>query len=250
MKNKLLLLTISFFPFYSISQNVWQKIAEPGSNLVVTEETGGYSYQGSPAPTHGTRYSIRKNFDYFQTDSVLYGNSGTMGCCSATAIFFIDSQNGFFAENNAGSAHIYRTVNSGKTWENINLGGIWNLSMEFLRPDFGYVYHAGAEWWTPNQFTHSYFYSSDKKTTNFITQKYIFAPTYRNSRFINDSTGFFTCRDTLAKKGVILKTNDYGHNWTEQKVVDSIFFKNIFFFSDSVGLVIGDSGSILIELGI
>lgn len=94
-------------------------------------------------------------------------------------------------------------------------------------------------------------YLKKNGTTIFTTKKYIFTKDnyqYPNNttkiKFVNDSTGFIICKDTL-DNAVILKTTNFGNNWTEKKSLNNNSFKDIYFVSDSVGFVVGTNGCIL-----
>lgn len=241
------------FSLFANAQTGWQKIAQLGPDLVVTSETNGYSFVNTKFGSHAFVSSLRSHSDYFQTTKEVRKHNptnSTQTCYLLTKQNFLNTKIGFIAENCGGFATIYKTVDSAKTWEEIPLNGIlYNVSMEFRNPDFGYLYYYSA-YSTPTPGATSFFFSNTR-STDITTKKYMIITSYKytnfinNTNFINDSVGFLTCMDTLGKKGVILKTFDYGKNWVEQKALDSVFFTNILFTTDSIGIVIGTNGTIL-----
>ena len=162
-----------------------------------------------------------------------------MACYSIGGeMFFIDANIGFIAEICQSYASIYKTVNGGQTWTDTGFNGMVGLAMYFLDENNGYyAFHPGGN-------NKSYF---RKNSSNmFETYKYIFSNLSSKTKikFINDSTGFIICRDTL-NNAVILKTNDCGSNWSEKILLNNNFFQDIYFISDSVGFVIETNGYIL-----
>ena len=74
------------------------------------------------------------------------------------------------------------------------------------------------------------------------TKKYKFEN--NQIKFINDSTGFIFCTDSI-NNAVILKTTSSGQKWNEVSSMSDNLFKDIHFISDSVGFVVGTNGHIL-----
>jgi hypothetical protein len=115
-----------------------------------------------------------------------------MACYSIGGeMFFIDANIGFIAEICQSYASIYKTVNGGQTWTDTGFNGMVGLAMYFLDENNGYyAFHPGGN-------NKSYF---RKNSSNmFETYKYIFSNLSSKTKikFINDSTGFIICRDTL-----------------------------------------------------
>lgn len=166
-----------------------------------------------------------------------------MGCYSLDEMFYIDADTGFIAELCQGLTSIYKTVDGGQTWTETGFGGSYGLSLCFLSGTNGYYS------FFPGAGNNSYLKKNG--TTIFTTKKYIFTKDnyqYPNNttkiKFVNDSTGFIICKDTL-DNAVILKTTNFGNNWTEKKSLNNNSFKDIYFVSDSVGFVVGTNGCIL-----
>jgi hypothetical protein len=247
MKNHLLLIIAFVFSLFANAQTGWRKIAQLGPDLIVTSETNGYSFENTKFGSHAFISSLRSHSDYFQTTKEVrkhIPDNSINVCYRLQRMYFLDAKNGFISENCGGFATIYRTADSAKTWENMNIDGYYSISMEFLTPDFGYLNECLKDPTPTPGNSISHFFTNTKSTDITLT-KYLIYPVYRNTDFINDSTGFLICRDSLGKKGAILKTTDYGKNWVEQKLLDSVFFNDIFFLNDTMGFVIGSKGTIL-----
>lgn len=241
-KHLLLLLIISIFHINgTIGQSSWTKISDPGKNLNIVTKTTGFTYFNEPLGSHGNKYTLQKSTDGNRTFNTIKSKSGDMGCYSITAMHFTDSINGFFAENCQGLNSIYKTDDGGQTWLYDGNGGHGVNSMCYLNDSSKYLT----------------FFADDSKTSFFLknytivytSKKYFFDNSnYQNHltkiKFINDSTGFIICADTL-NNAVILKTTNHGYDWSEKKVINNIIFNDISFVSDSIGFVVGSAGNIL-----
>ena len=74
---------------------------------------------------------------------------------------------------------------------------------------------------------------------NEVTHTY---STLRDAVFINDSTGFAVGGYGFGT-GVIIKTTDYGHNWTKTEVDYDLF--QVTFPTDSIGYAVGEHATIM-----
>jgi photosystem II stability/assembly factor-like uncharacterized protein len=239
----LLTLTVLFFVSDVKGQTNWTTISHPGVNFIIASETAGYSYINESVGSHGMKYTLKKSTDGLQTFTTIKTKTGDFGCYSLDEMFYINADTGFIAELCQGLTSIYRTMDGGENWTAMEFGGTYGLSMYFLDENLGYYsFFPGGD---------NYSYLMQSGTQVFTTKKYIFVrgsyqyPNHNTKiRFINDSTGFIICKDTL-ENTVILKTSNYGYDWSEKMVLDNTVFRDIYFTSDSVGFVIGDNGLIL-----
>ena len=238
------LISIIIILFYSsIGQGqIWTPISQPGIDINIVTEDVGYSYINEPEGSHGSKYTLKKTVDGCQTFSTIYTGSGDMGCCYLDEMFFLNADTGFIVIGDGGEVELHRTLDGGQNWISFDYGGPSGLSIFFLDEEFGYYCYypegSGTSYLTQNG------------TTVYTTQQYIFSDinysypyTTTEMKFINDSTGFIICEDIL-DNGVILKTSNFGYDWTEVNLISNNLFKDILFVSDSVGIAIGTNGII------
>lgn len=224
-------------------QTNWSLVSQPGGNLIIVNQTTGYSYTNEPVDSHGMRYTLKKSTDSFLSFEPIKTKTGNLGCYSIDEMFYIDADAGFIAELCQGSTAIYKTVDGGQTWTQTGFGGTYGLSMDFINEDIGYYA------FYPGEGNDSYLMKNGAVV--FSTRKYIFTkdncehPNYTTKiKFLNDSIGFIICKDTL-DNAVILKTTNSGNDWSETKLLNHNLFTDIYFLSDSTGFVIGTNGTIL-----
>jgi photosystem II stability/assembly factor-like uncharacterized protein len=245
MKKILLpLLLILNFISHNIAFGQWTNIAHPGTDIFITSENRGFmfeSFWGPPyAPNHSGMYKIWHTDNSWATLSLVEQFTGsTMGCCSIKDVFFVNDSTGFKAVNDQGNISLYLTTNKGNTWNNVNTGGAssYGFSMFFLNKDNGYISHF------PGSGNSSYLnrYNNGNGINVYSTRKYQFRD--RGMYFINDSTGFILCVDSL-QKNVCIRTTDFGHTWDSVLTSNSISF-NDFCVSPSnenICFIAGDSG--------
>lgn len=224
-------------------QTNWSIISQPGKDIIIVNQTTGYSFINETVGSHGMKYTLNKSTDGFQTFNTIKTKIGDFGCYSLDEMFYIDADTGFIAELCQGLTSIYKTVDGGQTWTETGFGGTYGISMYFLNENNGYYS------FFPGAGNDSYLMKNG--SAMFTTKKYILTKDnyqYPNNttkiKFINDSTGFIICKDTL-DNAVILKTTNFGNNWSEKKLLNNNSFKDIYFISDSVGFVIGTNGYVL-----
>lgn len=243
-KNRTLFLIFALLFITGVQgQTNWTLISQPGVNLIITNETTGYSYLNETVGSHGMKYTLKKSTDGFHSYATIRTKTGELGCYGLDEMFYINSDTGFIAELCQGNTSLYKTVDGGQTWTQTEFGGTYGSSMNFLNENNGYFS------FFPGAGNDSYLIRNG--TVVYTTKKYIFTKDnypYPNHitkiEFLNDSTGFIICKDTL-DNAVILKTSNFGSNWSEVKVLNNNLFKDISFISDSIGFVIGANGYIL-----
>ncbi len=240
---KLLLVIFLFIIIGVKGQTNWSIISKPGVYLIIVNQTTGYSYTNESIGSHGMKYTLKKSTDGFQSFATIKTKIGDFGCYGLDEMYFIDADTGFIAELYKGLTSIYKTMDGGQTWTETGFGGTAGISMYFLHINSGYyVFSQGIG-------NDSYLIKNGNVI--YATRKYIFTKDnyhYPNLtteiKFINDSTGFIICKDTL-DNAVILKSSNFGSNWSEKMVLSSNIFRDVFFISDSVGFVVGTNGYIL-----
>lgn len=230
-------------PLSGFTQTTWYTIAQPGTEFIIVNEQNGYSFLNETVGSHGMSYTLKKSADGFQSFIPVRSNSGQFGCYSLDEMFFLSPDTGWIVEVCQGMASILRTNDGGQNWAGTGFGGTYGMSLYFLNDTLGYY-----SFW-PGASNSSYLFRNS--TNVFTTFKYRFskdnylAPTTSTRiRFINDSTGFITCSDTL-EQAVILKTTDRGVHWAECYVTDSCRFFDLMFLTDSTGWVTGSGGTLL-----
>lgn len=116
------------------------------------------------------------------------------------------------------------------------------MSMFFRSDTLGYYTFFPGE---PNS-NYLMRFEGNSATMLMETKKYIFADYGYLAQlyFLNDSTGFLGCLDSLGNS-VILKTSNYGNDWTEVYSSTSFLIRDIAFSNDSCGLVIGTGSTAL-----
>lgn len=239
----ILILASSLFSFNVAAQSNWSLISEPGTDVFISNEDIAYSFYHEPIGSHGNKYTILKSTDGCRNFSPIYSKSGDFGCYYLDELYFVNSELGFISELCQGMAYILKTLDGGNTWDYVGYGGSYGMSLCFLNENLGYYsFFPGS----PNSS-----YLKRNGDDLLVTKKYIFAkdsyeyPEYNTViKFVNDSTGFINCMDSL-NNAVILKTNNYGDDWTEKLVLTGKILKDITFLSDSVGLAIGTNGTII-----
>ncbi len=235
----ILMLTIPSIEVWS--QSEWKALSSTAPNLIITDENVGYYYTDKPVGSHGHSYSLFKSTDGCRSFTLNTGKTGDFGCYFLDRIYFVNSEIGFMVEVCQGIASILKTNNGGQTWEEMGYGGTWGMALCFLREDFGYFSFVA-----PNGT--SYFNRNNE--TVFMTGKYLlcndnylFPGRSTVIEFINDSIGCMTTSDTLGN-AVLLKTINYGVEWSEKLVLPGKQLKDITFMTDSIGIAVGSNGLI------
>lgn len=238
MKRFLFLLITLFLMTEVQGQTNWSIVSQSGINLVIVDQTTGYSYVNETTGSHGMRYKLKKSTDGFQSFTTIRTKSGSYGCYWLDEMYYVAADTGFIAEVCQGIASIYKTTDGGQTWTPTGYGGFYGMSMCFRQGNnryYAFSHPGGRE---------SYFLKNG--TVVYTTKKYVFANDVSTTKisFINDSIGFIICKDVLGN-GVILKTTDFGTNWSEKMILSNNQFKDVFFVTENIGFVVGTNGTIL-----
>lgn len=241
MKSRIFILLLTFLTLTSVSQESWQLISQPGINTIITDELTSYTYYNESVGSHGSRYNLLKSMDGGYTYTLIKSKTGDFGCYSIDELYALNSETVYFAENCQGVSAIMMTFDGGETWSNTGYGGAFSMSMFFLREDFGYYsFYPG----NPNN---SYLMLNG--TVVFTTSRYILANGYpvlgqtTELYFKNDSTGLIMCRDSTGNN-VVIRTENFGVDWTEQLSFSGGSFNDMYFINDSVGFVAGSGGNL------
>ncbi|MCX6235008.1 MAG: YCF48-related protein [Bacteroidetes bacterium] len=203
------------------------------SNVVFTSPNGGYysDYFIPEESEHYCEYDIYRTDDGWQTFTWVNGGGGNYEAAAniGDLIFLNDSVGyklvfGIFP-------YIKKTVDKGHTWSdvphNVSLYDIYHIS--YPAEDVGYYLSS------PAQIIASY--EGDCHLLDFPGEYYGFA----NISFINDSTGFVFCRDTL-NNYVCIRTSDSARTWTGVLNQPNGQFRGIHFPSNNVGYMIAPGG--------
>ncbi len=242
MRRYSIILILLLFKQIGLGQTDWTLISQPGTDLFIVNDSIGFSFYNEPEGSHGYTFYFEKSTDFMNTFSTTYSISGDFGCCLLSDMFFCDQDTGFIVRVNGGENKIYRTIDGGENWEQLNTSGSFNFSMFFIRSNLGY-YTFNPE--NPNL---NFFkmYQNNTSVTLLQTERYIFKNDQSQKTkiyFANDTTGFIMCKDSL-DNAVIIKTVNGGIDWNEVLNIDNLTFTDIEFSSDSVGFVAGNNGNL------
>lgn len=209
--NKLILLgcLISFF-----SQAKWEEVSTPSTENLTSIE---FIYNiGFCAGENGV---LLKSQDGGKTwNAQISGTSDDI-----TSIMFLDSSTGYFSTS---TGYIYRTINGGSSWENIQLqtGGI--MGVDFLNDSIGLaVGDNGAIFRTSN--------GGDTWSTQNVVTVY----RLNDVTFIND-----TLAVAVGVQGSILSSSDAGLTWGLKQINSSKTFTAIEKINNAKAAIIGESG--------
>ncbi len=158
-------------------QTDWTLISQPGINLIIVNQTTGYSYINEPVGSHGMKYTLKKSTDGFLSFANIRSKTGDFGCYSLDEMFYTDSETGFIAELCQGVTQINKTVDGGQNWTVTGFSGYYGLSMDFIG-NMGYYS------FSPGGSNFSYFLQNG--TQVYVTKKYIF--TKDNYEYPNHTT--------------------------------------------------------------
>lgn len=233
------LISIVLFAFASLAQESthnWSVVSSPVRSLAIPSSKTAYISTETNNGSHGFRYYLKKTTDGFKSLTQVTSSGGSMGCCHLYHLFCVNSDILFYAHVDQGIARIFKSLDGGDTWTQIDWVGPYDISLYFLNEDVGY-------WAYYNNVNNISFFNTFGQQV-FQSNKYIFEHTNTKIKFLDENTGFIISKDTL-NNAVILKTVDAGYHWTETAVVNNQMFRDIHFVSDNVGLAIGTEGTIL-----
>jgi photosystem II stability/assembly factor-like uncharacterized protein len=147
-------------------------------------------------------------------------------------IFFANKQIGWIV-GVFNPINIYKTTNSGNSWEEINISGLYN-SVQFINPDTGWI--AGSTGWTGENNDEGRIQKTTDGGLSWNAYKIENENTTLNDIFfINSNRGW-----AVGDKGIILQTEDGGDNWISLLLTDStISFSCLFFYDNDNGWIAG-----------
>lgn len=229
---------------------------------------------------HSASFTIYHTSDAWHTWRYVYGEGGNYNNRYLSDMTFVNDTIGYRLSGDGLWAWVYKTVNGGLTWKsvsnNTNLHAFSRIS--YPNVDLGYYFKRLSN---SGQFQAI---KSDNGSCTFtdFPDNYIF-PDY--IKFINDSTGFLFCRDTLQKyfcfktsdygtnwhsilsdslsrftdlhfpsqkvgymsvmNGMVYKTNDGGETWSKLSTPNNIAKNGVYFLNENCGFVAGDSGLLI-----
>ena len=244
MKTRITLLLILIFSMQlAVSgQTTWASVSQPGVNFMAAGNNTGYAFYNESIGSHGMKYYLNKSSDSFRNFETIKTKSGDFGCYSLDEICFSSCDSGYLAEVCQGISNIYKTTDGGTTWEETGFGGTYGLSM--------HVYSSEMLYYSFFPGGNNYSYLMANETNIYTTKKYIFSKDnyqYPNCNtkihFINDSTGFIICNDTL-NNAVLLKSVNYGYDWNEILTVNNTTFTDMVFNTSDHCIITAANGSI------
>jgi len=229
---------------------------------------------------HSAYFTIYHTSDAWHTWRYVYSEGGNYNNRYLSEMTFVNDTIGYRLSGDGLWAWVYKTVNGGLTWtsvsNNTNLHSFSRIS--YPNVDLGYYYKRLS---SSGQFQAV---KSDNGSCTFtdFPDNYIF-PDY--IKFINDSTGFIFCSDTLqnyncfktsdyaanwhnilsnslsrftdlhfpsqkvgymsAANGLVYKTIDGGETWSKLSTPNNIAKNGVYFLNENCGFVAGDSGLLM-----
>ena len=246
IKMKTLIFCLLFLLSFLSAFAQWDSVGVYVQGSTILSENTGYYFTNETSGYHGIRSKLFKSADGFKTWQKIYEKAGDMGCCVIGTIFFCNDSVGFMSNYSAGYGGFSRTFNGGKSWSFV-LDGAPPVRIFFLRPDYGYSIWPG--YGSPGGKGAVHLIANGKDTIQYISTKYTFSDYWGEwIYFINDSTGFISCSDSLNKK-VILRTADYGISW--EPLPDSLGTNKIIQFpSNSKGYILNSDGDLYASMNL
>ncbi|MBS4060258.1 MAG: T9SS type A sorting domain-containing protein [Bacteroidetes bacterium] len=242
-----------------------------GQNAYFTTEGSGI---------HMAYYTIHRTSDAWHSWPQVYGEGTNYFRRNISDIAFVNDTIGYRLSGDGLWAWVYKTVNGGLTWTSVpNNTHLHSFSrMSYPSVDLGYFFRLKS---SSGQFLAIKSDNGSCTITDF-PDNYIH-PDYIN--FINDSTGFIFCSDTLqnyncfktsdyganwdnvlsdslsrftelhfpsqqvgymsAMNGLVYKTNDGGETWSKLSTPNNIAKNGVYFLNENCGFVAGDSGLLM-----
>jgi len=194
-----------------------------------------YSYQQSGI--HWSDYTIGKTINDYDSIQTLFGEGGNYSPVYLIDMHFSDQYNGYAAVSYDMFVQINKTTNGGSQWTKIeNNTPTWGVE-KICYPNENLGYYVSYYGFSSGHFN-LILSNNGNCTTKSVDLKYKEANLIH---FINDSTGFIVCRDTL-NNSVLLRTQDSASSWTEviQNGADTL--KAMHFPSQTNGFAVSRNG--------
>jgi photosystem II stability/assembly factor-like uncharacterized protein len=178
---------------------------------------------------HSAYFTIYHTSDAWHTWRYVYSEGGNYDNRYLSDLTFVNDTIGYRLSGDGLWAWVYKTVDGGITWSGVsnNTNLLSYSRISYPRVDLGFYFKLKS---MSGQFQAIKSDNGNCTITEF-PDKFIH-PEYIN--FINDSTGFLFCRDTL-QNYKCFKTSDYGANWNNVLSDSLSRFTDLHFPSQQVG---------------
>jgi photosystem II stability/assembly factor-like uncharacterized protein len=208
--------------------NDWKRVNLPGT---VTQGLRDISFPSAQIGyVSGTSGRLIKTTDGGNTWTII----NTTTTASLASTFFVNDSTGFISGGGSGGKIIYKTTNSGDTWQDVTPSGLASTPYELLFPnsDTGYALCTNGQ--ILKSIDGGDNWNTIHPASSGISSIYA-------GCLVNDSTIY-----GAGASGTIIKTTDYGQTWQTLNSGTTSFLWGIRFSNDSVGVAMGSSGKLLL----
>ncbi len=226
MKTKLFTISIVLFLSTSVfSQNNWY-LQNSGSNRELTDVCFVDENNGWISGWTGTILHTTDGGETWTPQTAPPTNA-------YFSIFFTDVMNGWAAGYNGKIVH---TTDGGQTWTDQAAPVSRDFyKVFFINSQMGWI-AGGDDGGFPSYIQHRVILFTSNGGVSWTTQySQAYESKLRSIRFVDQNNGFAT-----GESGIIMKTTDGGNNWSQQAVISSFHFSDIFFNDDLNGYVTGE----------
>lgn len=198
-----------------------------------------YSYQQSGI--HWATYTIGRTINDYDSIQSLFSEGENYYSTYLMDLYFLDQYTGYAAVSYDMFIQINKTTNGGSNWTKVENNTPTLRVEKICYPNENLGYYVSYYGFSSGHFNLILSNNGDC-TTKSVDLK------YKNANlihFINDSTGFIVCHDTL-NNNVLLRTQDSASSWTEVIHNGSDTLKAIHFPTHANGFVISRNGTLYI----
>ncbi|MDP2236907.1 MAG: T9SS type A sorting domain-containing protein [Bacteroidales bacterium] len=243
MKNITLVLTLLLFVNNLFSQ--WELKADLSyqyppltfnvGKICFTSAQNGY-YWLTAGGIHYASYDIMRTVNGWQSNTLVYSQGGNYNQYYIRDMVFINDTIGYKLSGYGPFLGIDKTVNGGSEWTTVanNTSMYLGIALSYPSEDLGfYLRSVGG---SPNFQVVASDHGSCSIidfSENFVNASYI--------NFINDSTGFLFCRDTL-QNYVCMRTTDAAATWNFVLSDSLNSFSELHFPTDQIGYLAANNG--------
>ena len=140
---------------------------------------------------------------------------------------------------------LYKTTDSGTTWNNTAVSGFGNLEMNGIAfPSSSIGYAVG----TDDTGKGVYIKTTDSGTTWTSPALVQNSTQLKGIHFLNTTSGWICGGQTISIRGTIHKTTNSGSTWTNTAITSTTVFNDIFMTSLTSGIAVGNSGATIGKL--